>query len=125
MAGSVSTNDCIGPAAVIDGVVGLHTGNNIGGGDTGNFLGAQMLGVLNSHASVPSAVLLRYCIEDIQQAGVGAITNGMNNELQLCRVGGNCPALDVLRRGDKKPTVSRRIAEVFKKCGGVPAPVSR
>ena len=75
---SLSADAFFGKAAVVDGVIGLHGGDNAELGETFIILGVHMLGVFDAEAAVARAVGFNDLGEHVEKIGVGFIADGMD-----------------------------------------------
>ena len=97
------------PAAVIDGVVRLHRGDDPDPAEARDVLEAQVLTVLVAEAAVAGAVDAGDAVVDVEQDGVGAIADGVHGDLQPRRVRGADPPAHAVLGILGEAAVTRRI----------------
>src|SRR5256884_295563 len=89
--GALVANALFGPAAIVNGVVGLNRRNHGKLRKAREVFGAKMLRVLDAPAPVAlRAVLLRHFCVNVQHDAVGLVPDSIDSQLQTPAGGGEC-----------------------------------
>ncbi len=82
------------PAAVVNGMIGLHGRDDAQAREAGDVLPPQVLGVLGAEPAVPRAVRRGHAVEDVEQEGVGPFADGVHDHLEPGRIGAADPGAE-------------------------------
>ena len=96
-AGAHGPDDLLGPATIVDGVVGLHAGDDTVLAEAADGAGRGVLRVFDPEPAITRAVLADDALDGVEVRVDGAVTDGVHIHLQPCCIGGQRPTIDRVR----------------------------
>ena len=102
-------------------MVRLHARDDLQLGEARNVGGSDVLGVLDSEPPITGTILTLHSLEDIELQVDGAVSDRVNDNVQVCLISARGPGVEVLGCVDQQPRVVRRIGEWLKHRRGMRA----